>query len=217
MALSLAFTVAESNDNKLITVTDSTGVYDAVTNDTGWETGAATNPDPADIDGVTHTLELIVTITTSDGTETTYDAVDLEDEFAPVGGFVDVTDLVFAIDCSMLVSGGTALGTADTEFPDGIYNFEYVYDDGVVLTEESYEADVLIEGQVRNAIYELYRTIPTTYNCQDCKSKAILDIIFTKAYYEAMVISAYVAREEELLNMLAVIERLVTDGSSYTW
>jgi len=210
MALSLAFTVAESNDNKLITVTDSTGVYDAVTNTTGW---GVPNDAVGDIDGVSHTLELAVTITTSDGTETTYDTIDLEDEFGP---FVDVTDLVFALDCSMLISGTTALGTADDEFPDGIYSFEYIYDDGLI-TEESIEESALIEGKVRNAIYELYRTIPVTYNCQDCKTKEILDIIFTKAYYDSMVISAYVARETELLNMLAVIERLVTDGSSYTW
>ena len=211
MALSLSFTVAESNDNKLITVTDSAGIYDALTNTGGW---GAPNPEVTDVDPIgTHTLELIVTITTSDSTSTTYDAINLETEFGP---FADITDLVFAIDCSMLVVGATALGTADDEFPDGIYNFEYVYDDGEV-TEISSDADVLIEGKVRNAIYELYRTLPTIYNCQDCKSKEVLDIIFTKAYYDAMVISAYVARETELLNMLAVIERLVTNGSSYTW
>jgi hypothetical protein len=213
MGLSLSFTVAESNDNKTITVTDTTGEYNAVTNDTGWETGGATNPDPAGIDGTTHTLQLVVTITTADGTETEYDAIDLYDEFGP---FTDLTDLVFALDCSMLEVSGDALGTSDDEFPDGIYKFVYIYDEGE-LTENYANSDILIEGRIRNAVYELYRTIPTTYNCQDCKSKQILDIIFTKAYYDSMVISAYSAREIELLNMLSVIERLVTNGSSYTW
>ena len=210
MALSLSFAVAESNNNKLISVTDDTGVYDALTNTGGW---GAPNPAVADIDGATHTLGLSITITTSDGTETTYDTIDLYDEFGP---FADVTDLEFDLDCSMLISGTTALGTADDEFPDGIYTFDYIYDEGLG-SEVSTEVDVLIEGKVRNAIYELYRTIPTIYNCQDCKTKQILDIIFTRAYYKSMIISAYVARETELLNMLAVIERLVTNGSSYTW
>ena len=210
MALSLSFAVAESNNNKLISITDSTGVYDALTNTGGW---GAPNPLVTEIDGVTHTLGLNITIKTSDSTETTYDTIDLYDEFGP---FADITELVFDLDCSMLLIGTTALGTADDEFPDGIYTFEYIYDEGLG-TEISTSVDVLIEGKVRNAIYELYRTIPTIYNCKDCKSKEILDIIFARAYYKSMIISAYVAREDNLLNMLTVIERIVTNGSSYNW
>ena len=211
MALSLAFTVAERNDNKLITITDATGVYAAVTNEGGW--GGAPNPLVTGIDGTTHTLELFISIQTSGGVTTLYDGIDL---YALAGPFATVADLVFDIDCSMLEDGGVALGTADSEFPDGIYTFTYVYD-YELGTEISTSAAALLEGRVRNAIYELYRTIPTIYNCQDCKSKEVLDIIFAKSYYSAMIASAYVARETELINMLAVIERLITNGSNYTW
>ena len=210
MALSLAFTVAERNDNKLITITDTTGVYADPSNLGGW---GAPNPLVTEIDGVTHTLSLFINIQTSDGASTTYDEIDLEDLSGP---FATVADLVFEVDCSMLEVDGVALGTADSEFPDGIYTFTYVYDFGLG-TVISTSAAALLEGRVRNAIYELYRTIPTIYNCQDCKSKEVLDIIFAKAYYDAMIASAYVARETELINMLAVIERLITNGSSYTW
>jgi hypothetical protein len=153
MALALALQVAESNDNKTITLTDVSNWGD-------------TNPVVTDIDGITHTLGLNVTVTTSSGVETTYETIDLYVLFGP---FSDADDLVFTLDCSRLIVGTTPLGTEDTEFPDGIYTFEYVYDEGL-FTEEALEEKVLIEGRVRNAIYELYRTIPVTYNCHDSKS-----------------------------------------------
>jgi len=212
MALSLAFSVAERNDNRLITITDTTGVYANPSNVGGW---GAPNPLVTEIDSVTHTLELFVSIQTSNGITTTYDPIDLRALHG--AAFVTVADLSFEIDCSMLEVGGTALGTSDSEFPDGIYTFTYVHDYEIVGQEASTSAAALLEGRVRNAIYELYRTIPTIYNCQDCKSKEVLDVIFAKAYYNAMIASAYVARESELINMLAVIERLITNGSNYTW
>jgi hypothetical protein len=207
MALALAFSVEERNDNKVITVTDTSGIYDAGTNPTGW---GAPNPAVDGIDGSTHTLSLFITVSTTKATDITYDVIEL------AGPFATVADLVFDIDCSMLLLDGVASGTVDSEFSDGIYTFTYVYDYGLG-TIVSTSAAALLEGRVRNTIYELYRTMPVTYNCKDCKTKEILDIVFAKAYYSAMIASAYVAREDELMDMLAVIERLITHGSSYTW
>ena len=60
MALVLSYSIAERNDNLVITLTDDTDTYHAVDNPGGWETGAATNPDPADIDDISHTLALLL-------------------------------------------------------------------------------------------------------------------------------------------------------------
>lgn len=216
MALDLSFSVTERNDNLVITITDTTGTYDAVTNDGGWETGGATNPDPADIvaSGGAHTLELTLTITTSSGTSTTYDDVDLYTQFGP---FTDAGDLVFALTPAMFSSSGTALGTAIDEFPDGIYEFTYKYDDGLGGQEDSQVETALIEGKVKNATYELLRLLPKLYECKDCVTKKVLDAIFCRGYLDAMYSSAYISNTEELYNQLYVLERLVTDGSSYTW
>ena len=210
MALALTFSVEERNDNKVITVTDTTGVYNVGTNPTGW---GAPNPAVTDIDGNTHTLELIVTVTTSDNTETTYDAIDLYNEFGP---FATTVDLVFDLNCSMLLVGSIALGTASDEFPDGIYELEYIYDNGLG-TEKSVTTSVVMEGIVRNATSNLLREIPTIYTCKDCSTKQVLDAMFAKALLDSIRASAYVAQEEKLLRDLAVLERIVVDGSNYNW
>ena len=128
MALDLSFSIEERNDNLRITLTDTTGTYDAGSNATGW---GAPNLAVTDITatGGAQPLELSVKITTSDGTETTYDDIDLYTEF---GAPTLPSDLVFALDCSMFISEGTALGTDEDEFPDGVYEFTYMVDQGGV-------------------------------------------------------------------------------------
>ena len=208
MAFTLAYTVTESNDNKTITITDASG-----TGATGW--GAGTNPATTDIGAVgsTHDLQLIISITTSSNTTTTYTAIDLYTEFGP---FATVADLVFPITCDMLVASGTALGTSADEFPDGIYNIKYVYNLGET-NESTVDEDVLIDGVITVEIYDLLRQIPTIYNCSDCKSKTVLDAIYCYGCLNVMESDAYVARSEEIINLLYVLERLVEDGSTYSW
>ena len=135
------------------------------------------------------------------------------DEFGP---FADAGDLVFELTPSMFISGGTAMGEDTDEFLDGIYEFIYIYDQGLG-TEKSTEEDALIDGRVRNATYELLRLLPKLYECKDCTTKQVLDALFCRGYMDAMHSSAYISSEEELINQLYVLERLVTDGSSYTW
>lgn len=213
MALELSFSVVERLDNKLVTITDTAGIYHAVTNPTGWEAGAATNPDVADIDGVTHTLELDITLTTSNGTATTYDSIDVYTLFGP---FTDVGDLSFALDCSMLQESSVAMGTSDDEFPDGLYAVTYTYDKGLA-SEVSYESTVLLDGRVANSLYELLRNLPTDYLCGDCHTKEILDIIFMHTYLSSIHASAFSARTTSILDQLGVLENLLTNVSSYTW
>ena len=212
MALALSFSVTERNDNKLLTVTDNVGVYDAVTNTDGW---GAPNPLVTGIDGVTHTLELDITVTISDGTATTYDTIDLFTTFAPLG-FTDVTDLTFPLTCAMLVDGGTALGSSSDEFPDGLYTITYTYDKGEA-SEVTTTTTVLLDGRVANALYEILRALPTEYECDGCHEKEVLDAIFMHTYLMSIHASVYSARTTAILDQLSVLENLLTNVSNYTW
>ena len=198
MALTLSLSYSERNDNKVLTLTDTT---------VDWGTGGniATT-------AIT-SLTLDTTITTSNGTAVVYDQIDL---LASFGTFSTQADMVFPLDCTDFEVSGVALGTATDELPDGIYTFTYVVDEGLG-TEVSYTESILIEGRVRVAVYEMLRTLPTTYSCEECKTKEIMDIIFCKGLLDSMEAAGYVAENDDLINQLYTLERLITNGSSYTW
>jgi hypothetical protein len=199
MAVVLALDYVERNDNKIITLTDIS---------TGWST-------PAGADIYTTTLTVQIDITTSDNTTTSYDTIDLVAKNTIVAGTTQA-ELIFALDASELEASGTPLGTSDDVFPDGVYKFTYAFDAGeagAAILEEW----VLMEGNVRNSVYQAMRTIPTLYMCNDCKSKQIMDAIFAYGYLNSIRAGGYVAKTEELINQLYVLERLLNYGSSYTW
>ena len=206
MAFVLAYSVTERGDSKVVTLTDTTG-----TGATGW--GGA-NPAVSTIDSSTNTLDLDITVTTSDGTETSYDTIDL---YAAFGPFATIADLVFALDCSLIKESTIAIGTADDVLPDGIYEFTYTWKKGLGGTETETASSVLIDGNLKADIYEMLRTIPTKYECDNNHDRDIMDIIFIKGYYDAMIATAIVGRNEQVIEQLNVLERLVANGSSYTW
>lgn len=193
--MALALTYSERNDNLRLTLTDVT---------TTW--GVA--PLPA-IAAIT-TLTLDVTITDSSNTATVCTQINLK-SLNSLDGSSTQADLVF--DLSALTLG---IGTATEELPDGVYDFIYIVDEGLA-TEVMLTESILVQGRIRAAVYELLRTLPTTYNCQDCKTKEIMDTIFCYGLLNSLESSGYVAKNEELINQLYVLERLVTNGSSYSW
>lgn len=208
MAFTLAFTVSQSGDAKTITITDATG-----TGATGW--GGA-NPALTDIDNSANTLTLDITITTSDGTETSYDAIDVHDTFL-TGGHTATTDLVYALNCSLITDSGVALGTSDDEFPDGLYEITYTWKKGLGGTETHTDSVTLIDGVVKASVYELLRNISIRYECEDYHERDLLDVIFIKGYYDCMIATAVVGREDQVIEQLLVLERLVANGSDNSW
>lgn len=210
MAQSISLTLEERNDNKALIFTDNSGTYHAVDNPTGWGTP---NVNVTDIDGVTHTLFLKVSITDSTNTTTVYDPIDLYTEFGP---FTTAADLVFTIDASMLISGTVALGTSDDELPDGIYDIIYILDEGLG-TETSFTEDYLLDGVVRVSSYELLRELPVKYLTKNLNFNNYLNTSLASSYLRAMTSSAYTAKREELINQLNTLKRLLTNGSDYTW
>ena len=193
MALSPLLSYSERNDNRLLTLTDVT-VFGA--------------PEIL-VSGIT-ALTLDITITTSDSTSTTYDQIDLYALYN--GPFALQSELVYEISCASLLDGGIALGTTSDELPDGIWDFTYT-----INAEPPLEQEVLIDGVVRVAVYELLRAIPTIYNCNECKSKTVLDAIYCYGCLNVLESDAYIAKTEELLSLLYTLERLILNGSNYTW
>lgn len=193
MAVVLALDYTERNDNKLLTLTDIS---------TGWSTPAGTD---------ISTLTLQVSITTSDGTTVDYDTIDLVDVYTIVGSTTQA-ELIYTLDASDLKVTGVPLGVSTDVLPDGIYEFTYALNTSNILNEF-----VLMEGNVRTGVYSALRQIPILYQCDECKSKQILDAIFAYGYLNSMRAGGYVAKTEELLDQLYVLERLLNYGSSYTW
>jgi hypothetical protein len=207
MALALAFTVTERNDNKLLTITDTTGIYNAITNPTGW--GDAVNVTDITLPAGLFPLDLHISITTSDGTVTAYDSIDLH---ALMAHHNDVSDLVFALDCSKLISSSVALGTTDTEFPDGIYDITYtlggVGGDTVTNTE-------LIDGRVENAAFKLLRMMNTAYEYEGCIEEGALVAVHAKTYLDGIRASNTAARRQSVLDQLYTLERILINTSAY--
>lgn len=203
MALSLSFSTTERIDNKVITITDTSGIYHAVTNPTGW---GAPNTAVTDIDGVAVTLTLIIQITTSDGTITLYDPINL---FTGFGPFVTVNDLVFAIDCSKLFDSGTPLGTSNDELPDGVYDIVYSCN---AVTETNTE---LIDGITENSVYKLLRMMNTAYEYEGCIEDTTIVAIFVKTYLDSIEALDVSARRQSVLDQLYTLERLLINTSVY--
>jgi hypothetical protein len=195
MALTPTLSFTVRNDNKLLTINDTTVDY-----------SIGGNIAVTDITALTLDVEVV----TSNNISTVYDTINL---FSLFGPFANQAALKFELNPSHFVSGGTYMGNSDDEFPDGLYYITYTINTFVATKDY----DILLDGRVVNATYELLRVIPQYYLFGNCNNKQILDAIFTMAMIDAMESSAYVGNDEAVLEQLAVIERLVTNGSNYTW
>lgn len=208
MALNLKLSTLQANDNKTLQFTDNTGVYSS-SNTGGW---GSPNLAVTAINGSTHTLELGIRIVTTDS-DITYSYINL---YTLKGPFTSTTDLVFSIKASNLLVGTSPLGTINDVLPDGLYYVTYIVDRG--LTGEVFTSFVIfVDGNERNATYNKLRLIPTIYNCKNVKNKEIDDAILAHGYLKAMESTAYVAKTEELLNDLSVLQRLVIYGCDSSW
>lgn len=207
MAFILNFAVEERNDNKLLTITDTTGEV-ATGTATGW---GAPNPLYTTINGVTHTLELGIVRTASDGTVFSYDTIDL---YVVFGGFTSIADLVFPLDCSMLKIAGEAIGTSEDQFPDGIYDIQYLYDGGL-SSEYSYSISKIVYGKVREGVYELLRKMNTSYEYEGYIDDGVLLAVFANTYLDGILASDAITRRTSVIDQLYTLERLLINESSY--
>ena len=153
--------------------------------------------------------------TTVTGVSNTADPKDQVDLYAEFGGpWTDVSQLVYTITAELL---GDA---ADSLLEDGLYaleyNVTYTGEDQLGATEltQLFEVTILVYGQVKVAVYDKYRQIPAWCNCEDHDALfKIMETDICGACLTAIETSAYIAKTEELINMLIVLDDMVKNGS----
>jgi hypothetical protein len=153
--------------------------------------------------------------TTVTGVSNTAQVKDQVDLFAEFGGpWTDISELVYTITAELLGD------TADSLLEDGLYALEYniTYDgadQGVANPQtQLFEVTILVYGQVKVAVYDKYRQIPEWCNCKDDDAFfKIMETDLLGAYLTAIETSAFIAKTEELINMLIVLDDMVKNGS----
>jgi len=176
---------------------------------TGTDSVKPVTPTFAEITVVT----LDTTITGTDEVATVKDQVDLLSEFGP---FTSQDDMVYTITAALL---GDA---ADSLLIDGLYALTYVItykgDEGASTKTDTHNVTILVYGQVKVATYEKLREISVLYLCSNgCPSDEIHEADLCGAYLSGIENSAYVAKTEELLAQLVVLDGIITNGSKITW
>ena len=216
MAFTLDLAYTQQNDAKALRFDDST-TEDA----NGWN---ALNILVPAIDGeyddplATYGLCLEIDITTSDGTTTSYDIIDLYEEFS--GPWADPTDLVFDINCTHLQESGVAIGTADDVLPDGIWNCTYyVWDIGASdYYVAELEENILVDGVVRNRVYDQLRQISDVYSARQSSgfrySKDfgdVLDALLKYSIFKGMLATVSDGTQNKVLEILTTLENLTVN------
>ena len=166
-------------------------------------------PTIAEITAVT----LGVTVTDKNSVVDVKGVIDLLTEFGP---FVDQGDMVYTIDAVLL---GDVL---DSLLVDGLYTLIYTITSQVggvgELRVDTLTVTILVYGQVKVAVYQKLRQIPISYMCQDGRARSqVSEADLCAAYLSGIEASAYIAKTEELLNMLVELDSLLLNGSNITW
>ena len=209
------------NDTFYEIVTDATTSFTTVGAATGAvgerfiSTGTMTIDGAGELKIVTPTiteitvLTLDTTFTGVSDTPTIKPQIDLLSEFGP---FTVQSEMVYTITNDLWG------GTADTLIEDGLYevdyNVTYKGAGGAASKMETLNTTLLVYGQIKVAVYDKFRQIPAWCNCQDSeKLHSILEADICGAYLTAIEQSAYIAKTEELINMLIVLDDMVKNGS----
>lgn len=170
----------------------------------------AVTPKVTEIVGVS----LAVSVMDVSGTVSVKDTVDLFAEFS--GPFADQNSMIFTVTAAMLGD------TADSLLVDGLYSLTYTIISRVggvgTFQTDTLSVTILMYGRVKVAVYEKLRQIPVSYMFNDGRAvPQISEADLCAAYLTGIEKSAYLAKTEELLNMLTVLNNMVTNGSNITW
>jgi len=225
MALELDLIYLQSNDATILQLTDDTGIYDVVTNPTGW---GAPNPVVTDIVASTdvtpnkYHLLLDVSVTDSSSTTIVYDQINLYDHDS-TGPFADVGDLIWEFDAADFVFSGTPMGTDEDELTNGIYELTYTLvdaDDHDTIQNEFIES-ILIDGDVRIKVYNSLRNISEYYDdieeteiTTTKEFSNILNTLFKYGLFRGMLANVSNATKSEVINILGSLEVLTINDTN---
>lgn len=186
--MSLILTSSQTNDAKILYLTDAST----------W--GSDSIPELADVVSASLTISYK---TTSLDDYTDDVVVDITSIFEDAAG--DSSLLIFPL----VISDGT-ITTGDTGvdvFEDGVYDITYTVSDST--TDYSLVADNYLDKNIKTAIYSELDQVNTKYLCaNNYYTKPIDDILLEKSLYDSTISMAYLAKKEELLNVLELLQRL---------
>lgn len=215
MAVALDFDYAQSNDNKIIKITDSTGEYDVNTNNGGW---GSPNQPTSDIVGFTTTtaskyhLLLSIVYTDSTSVETTYDNIDLFNNFT--SEFLKTYGMEYSLNMSHLKVSSISQGISSDVFPDGIYDITYTIkeaDTGTVIYSKNklFLVYGVIQDLVYDNIYSSYSEIwkQKQFNSDERDWQELLDGIFIYSYYNGMLTDNTAASKSEKIDNLYFLQQ----------
>lgn len=168
--LDISFDVCEAPNCKYITIRDTTGVYNSVTNPGGWDDTEVSNP------SATNVTEVTITITAPDSVVYTFNSAST---YSTVDYLPDVNKL---LEYPILYS---ALGSSG-KITDGIYEItvEYSGDFGANTYTASSTCEVLLACQINCCIDKLSKEIAKS-SCIDCKKEALEKVEMARRYLKA--------------------------------
>lgn len=223
MALILDLSYSQSNDGTTLTLTDSAGEY-TVNNVNGWGspndeeyTLIVASGDSASYVPDKYHLTLDVTVTDKDGVETTYDQINLYNHRG--SAFAAATDLTWDFTPADFIESSTAMGAATDKLDDGTYAIIYklAYNDDAAV-QSSVTESILIDGDVRYDVYNKLRQVPVDYDNENIdKSKDVMEALMGYCYLTAINAGGAVAMTEEISTQLYTLDKLLSDGSKYSW
>lgn len=225
MALDLSLSYSQSNNAVTLTVTDSAGEY-TVNNTGGWSGGGnefyehivvSTNITPGTLNTNYH-LILDVTVTDKSNVSTTYDTINLWDHNG--SAFTAASELTFDFNPAHFVKDSTAMGASTDMLVDGIYDISYKLvenDDHLVIAASVIES-IKVDGDVRYNVYNQLRQVSTDYDCEiNDMSKEHMDALMSYTYLQSIDASSSVSEKESIISQLYTLDKMVSDGSKYTW
>jgi hypothetical protein len=215
MAIALKLESLQSNDTKVVQLTDTTSEYDGVINTGGW--GVA-NPATSDVVAMTSStagkyhVYLNVTYTDSSNNETTYDTIDLYDSFP--NEFAKAYGMEYKLNISNLKVSGVSEGSSSDAFPDGFYEVEYVIREADTLTVlDRAQYQILVYGVIQIKVYDYVReTTNVIYKQKQFLAderdwQSLMDSSFVHSYFTSLITNDAEALKTEKLEMLYFLEQ----------
>lgn len=189
MSLKLNFDICQSTSCKWFSFKETTGIYDADTNTTGWNDP---NPEVGDYAPAVNS-DATLYITLPDGTEA---EVDLSDYFPS-------SDSTYSINIT-----NEDLGLdADASLPNGIYEFTYTLtvDGGSYSRTHSVVITCEYECQVESLLSDLV----TEECCLECDNEDLDKIVYLKTLICGAKLAAKCGNVTRAQNILDTIEELL--------
>ena len=185
--MALALTNAQTNDSKILYLTDnSTWGSDGI---------------PA-LGSVT-TAVLQITYKTPDLYDfTTVEEIDVISVFTAAAGSASL--LVFPIEFNSVPQLDTD-GIGIAQLPDGIWKIQYIINGTVDFDSP---LDLLLDMTIKTKIYSELAQVPIKYiSANNYYTKPIDDVLLLKCMHYGMEANAYVAKQPAILNILETLQR----------